>query len=429
MKALLSSLKKSSFIKSIFIVISGTALAQIITFALMPIVTRLYGPESMGILGSYIAIGAILGPIAAFTYPIAIVLPKKDTEARAIVKLSIGITTIVSIVLFMILLLASDDIVKILKLEFLSNFILLIPLYLFVTGISQVMEQWLIRSKSYKITARTAVSQSIFMNGSKVVGGLIYPFSLTLVIIQTIGIFFRSFMMFIMSDKSIIKKNEKHKIEDLKKVAIDNIDFPLYRTPQVLINAISQGLPVLLFSMFLGPVIAGYYSLGKQALNTPIQLVGKAVQDVFYPKINELAKNNKSITPKIIKAILGLFAIGILPFGLIIIFGPGIFSLVFGNQWYVAGEYARWISLVSLAILITRPIIVTIPVVNIQKQFLIIEVIGTIFKTLSLVIGIFVIKKAIFAVALFSIASVLMYVFLMAYTLFVSMKYDKLNID
>lgn len=55
---------------------SGTAMAQVISMLLAPIITRLYGPEAYGMMGTFMAIIGIFTPIAALTYPIAIVLPK-----------------------------------------------------------------------------------------------------------------------------------------------------------------------------------------------------------------------------------------------------------------------------------------------------------------------------------------------------------------
>lgn len=117
----------------------------------------------------------------------------------------------------------------------------------------------------------------------------------------------------------------------------------------------------------------------------------------------------KKLTPSIYKAVIVLFIIGIIPFGVIIIFGPNIFSFIFGSEWKVAGEYARWISVVSLAMLITRPIIVVIPILGIQRQFLIIEILGTIAKIGSLFYAVKYHGVALYAVILFSLASVAMY--------------------
>jgi IS5 family transposase len=69
------------------VVASGTAGAQAITMGFSPVITRLYGPEAFGLLGVFMAMVQVLVPAAALTYPIAIVLPKEDRDARVLARL------------------------------------------------------------------------------------------------------------------------------------------------------------------------------------------------------------------------------------------------------------------------------------------------------------------------------------------------------
>ena len=84
----IASLSKSKFVRNVATVATGTAGAQAISIAFSPIITRLYGPDSFGLLGVFMALVAVLAPLAALTYPIAIVLPKEDSDARALGWLS-----------------------------------------------------------------------------------------------------------------------------------------------------------------------------------------------------------------------------------------------------------------------------------------------------------------------------------------------------
>ena len=92
----------------------------------------------------------------------------------------------------------------------------------------------------------------------------------------------------------------------LKKLAKRYRDFPLFRAPQVFLNAISQSLPVLMLTSFFGPAVAGFYSIGRTVLAIPSTLIGKSVGDVFYPRISEAAHNGENLTKLIKKATLSL---------------------------------------------------------------------------------------------------------------------------
>src|SRR5699024_6023368 len=104
MKLIFSKLMKSTFVRNVFIMATGTAGAQAVTMALSPIVTRLYGPEAFGIMGTFTALTRIIIPVAALTYPIAIVLPKSDKNAKGLIKLSLYITLIIAAITTIILL-------------------------------------------------------------------------------------------------------------------------------------------------------------------------------------------------------------------------------------------------------------------------------------------------------------------------------------
>ena len=78
MKKYVLAIMKKKFIRNVVLVVTGTASAQLVTMLLSPIITRLYGPEAYGHMGVFLAIVGVIAPVAALTYPIAIVLPKKE---------------------------------------------------------------------------------------------------------------------------------------------------------------------------------------------------------------------------------------------------------------------------------------------------------------------------------------------------------------
>ena len=71
---------RCEFVRNVAIVASGTVAAEAITMVYSPVLTRMYGPEAFGLLGVFVALLSIMTPIAALTYPIAIVLADKDAE-------------------------------------------------------------------------------------------------------------------------------------------------------------------------------------------------------------------------------------------------------------------------------------------------------------------------------------------------------------
>lgn len=422
MKETIVKLIKSPFVRNVTVMVTGTAGAQAVSMILSPIITRLYGPEAFGVMGTFNAMMNIIVPIAALTYPIAIVLPKSDYNAKGLIRLSLIITGIISTISLIVLILFGEHIINIFNLKQISPFFYLIPLVVIFAGLMQTTEQWFIRIKQFSINARATFLQSLMINGGKVGIGFFYPAAAVLVVLTALGNGLRATMMIMFAKK--LTYREENKPEDrkksLKELAKEHYDFPMYRAPEALLNAVSQGLPPLMLTGFFGPASAGFYTIGRTVLSVPVRLIGQAVGDVFYPRLVEAVNRKENVTALIKKTTLVLCGIGILPFGLIIVFGPFIFSFIFGNDWARAGEYARWIALWIFFGFMNRPSVRALPVLNALRFHLIYTIILLIIRFASLAIGYYIFSSDIVAVALFGISGAILNLGLIMITLKIS---------
>ena len=78
---------QSASVRNVLKLAGGTAGSQVITVAAAPILTRLYGPESFGVLATYVSILALLNVVSSLRYELAIAVPEDDDEAIALVWL------------------------------------------------------------------------------------------------------------------------------------------------------------------------------------------------------------------------------------------------------------------------------------------------------------------------------------------------------
>ncbi|CDO03670.1 colanic acid exporter [Oceanobacillus picturae] len=419
----LARLFNKSFVRNIIIMSTGTIAAQAISLLLTPIITRIYGPESYGLMGVFIAIMGVVTPIAALTYPIAIVLPKKNKEAQSLAQLSIYISIGLAILVLLILCFFKQFIVRLFNIEEISPYLFLIPVVILCAGFFQVMEQWLIRTKQFGISAKVAFSQSLLVNGAKTGLGYLHPFATTLIILSSINEGIRAIMMLVFSKKTGKPLPFQFtKLLSLKTTAKKYEDFPLFRAPQVLLNAFSDNMPVLLLSVFFGPASAGFYTLCRSVLKVPSNLIGKSIGDVFYPRISEAKNNGENLTKLIRKAILLLGAVGIIPFGVIVAFGPWLFTFIFGAGWEVAGEYARWISLWMFFNFTYQPCIRALPVLSAQGFHLIFTVLTLLVQTSNIIIGYYIFSSDLVIIALFGSSGAILCIVLILITLRISKK-------
>lgn len=427
MRRLIYQIINMPFVRNVVIMATGTAAAQVVGLISSPIVTRLYGPEAFGLMGVFMAIVQIIIPVAALTYPIAIVLPKDDGNAKGLIRLSLYTSFGLAIIALFLLLLFNDQIVALFQIEEVSSYLYLIPLIIVFSALMQVSNQWLIRTKQFRINAKVDFFQSVFINASKIGIGIFNPVASVLIVLSASANGLRAIMMMFFIRRSRNKRKVNKHGEgtlSIRELAKKYRDFPLYRAPEVLVNSISQRFPVLMLTTFFGPAAAGFYTLGNTVLQQPIRLIGDSVGNVFYPRIAEAAHSNESLAKLIIKATLALAAVGLIPFGTIIIFGPWIFGFVFGSEWEIAGRYAQWIGLFLFCEFINKPSIKSLPVLSAQLFHLVYTVIVFIVRIASLIIGNYVFSNDLVAIALFGVSSAIMHIILIMLVIKRSKEFD-----
>ncbi|TKD62628.1 lipopolysaccharide biosynthesis protein [Cobetia marina] len=417
---------KSRFVRNVAIVAGGTAGAQAISLVFSPIITRLYDPEAFGVLSTFIAMLAILKPITAFSFPIAIVLPAKDDEAYSLSRLSIEIAIITTIITCLFLFFGKHILVDVFNLQSISEFLFIIPIAMFGSVMLDLANQWIIRKKLFTINAKVAIVNSLSINIAKVGFGLYYPLAIMLIVIAVVGNAINALLLY--AGASLTSTNKiSHSFMSVKRctkfLVIKYQDFVYFRTPQMVLNAASQSMPVLILGSFFGPAAAGSYALGRMVLAIPTTLIGQSVSSVFYPRINEAVQNGENAHKLLFKATITLALIGIVPFGIIMAFGPYLFEFIFGEKWYVSGVYVQWLALWSYFGFINRPSIGAIPVLRLQGVYLIYEVTSVAIRALSLYVGYMYFDSALISIMLFSIASALLNVILVLVTLGFSHNY------
>lgn len=429
MLAYTARIGQSKFVRNVAIVATGTAGAQAIGMAFTPFITRLYGPEAFGVLGTFMAILTVITPLAALSYPIAIVLPKKDIDAIGLVKMSLQIALGTSLFAMIVLLFSGDFIVEAFNLQAVEPFVLLIPLAMLFSACMAIGSQWVLRKKMFKLKAQVAVLQSLWLNIAKIgFGYWVAPVAAVLVVLATCGSALHAILLYMGArknrDERVDEAAHQQGAASFKELAWRHRDFAYYRTPQIFLNAASQSMPVLMLASFFGPGAAGFYSLGKMVLGLPSALIGQSVASVFYPRFNEAVHAGENARKLLIKATAALAGVGLIPYGIVVASGPVLFSLVFGDEWRTAGAYAQWLALWLYVGFVNRPSIGAIPVLAMQGFFLVYEVGSIALRAIALVVGFFYFNDALVAVAMFSVASVFLNALLIFATIRASGRYQ-----
>ena len=331
---------KSEFSRNVLTLMTGTTIAQAIPIAISPILTRIYTPEDFGVFALFIAITSIFGSIANGRYELAIMLPKKDEDAINIFALGFIITCVISLLLLLIIVLFNDDITILLKNKDIGVWLYFIPITVFFTGLWNILNYYNNRKKQYKDLAKATIIKSITTAIIQLSVGFIKQGAIGLISGQIISQFFANTKLLknILKDKILISRISKVKIIALAK---KYKDFPKYSLGGTLANILSVQAINILISIFYNSATLGFYSLVQRVLGMPSVLIGSSIGQVFFQQaIKEKQKTGRTIK-SFNYTVKKLFMIGVPSFTILFFIIEDLFALVFGEEWRVAGKYAK----------------------------------------------------------------------------------------
>ncbi|QBL09777.1 lipopolysaccharide biosynthesis protein [Rheinheimera sp. D18] len=371
----LKSIVANKLVRQVSLLLSGTMLVQLINFGFMPLVLRIYGPAEFGELGTFNALLLILFPLAALCLPMAVVQGRNRTQSRHIASLAWLVALGFSSLLFVLLLLFKQPLLVLLSVENIGNLVFLLPLAMLFAARLQIAQQILIKQQQFKVLAKADVLQALLVNLSRLLFGLWQSISAVLITIAAFGYMLHAILLQLFSGRaepswqpvSLIRHlGSRRYWLGLRRTLRKFRAFPLFQTPQALLNAAAQSAPVLILAALYGSTAAGFYTLAKTVLMLPAILLGRAVGDVFYPHFTKAYQQGKPLAGILVKATLGLAAVGLIPFSVFIVAGPWLFDWVFGAQWQQSGDYARWMAVWLYFAFVNTPSVKAVMVLQVQ---------------------------------------------------------------
>lgn len=382
----LTRLRESSFVKNVLIVMSGTAVGQVIGFALTPIISRLFSPSDFGIFGSFNSISTIIAAGATLEYTQAIMLPKEKEDAINLFIVSCLSTFALGFLCLTFCLLAPASLNGVMKTGGVWALSLLVVATL-VIGLNQSCQAWCVRVKAFKHTSASQVIRSLSANGTQIGFGYLKGGAAGLIVSSVLADMLASLNLVRVLLPDLLAFRRCIRWDRMKKLAKDYRDFPMYAASQRVINALSAGLPVLVLTHFYGIAVAGAYAFATRLLFAPMGLVLRALRQVLFQKGAETQHRGGSLAPLYVKTTTWLFALAFFPSLVLFIWAPEIFTWVFGSQWHTAGEFVRSLVLWMIFVFCNVPAVLFARLIRIQRTIFFYDLVLLAVRALALMLG------------------------------------------
>jgi O-antigen/teichoic acid export membrane protein len=333
-------LLRSELLRNTTILISGTALAQLIPILLQPILLRYFSPAIFGAYSVYGSLVGILIVISSFRYEQAIILPRKDTEAAGVFFLAIIINLFFNIILLLVIILFKKRILLFLNLSgTYVDYLFIVPFGTFLFSTYNCINYWLIRKKKFfPISVNKFIrrgfegSAQVTFKFSKVSHGLVYGDLIGQMANVISGIY------------QGIKCGLSFRLFSLKKIkyALNKYsDYPKFNIIPAFMSACSYLLPAIMINKFYSAENTGYFNESKLLLSVPLALIASSISNVLLQRVSEKNKEKLSIRKDLI-SILIFVACGVLvEIGIIIFWAEDLFKILFGNKWLYSGTISK----------------------------------------------------------------------------------------
>ena len=343
----------SRFTTNVLKLVSGSVIAQALGILLVPIITRLYAPGDYGAFQVFLSISSILAVLSCLSYHFAIMLPKEDEDSANIVTLCIVLVSIISVVSGGVFILFSGWVGDVLNTPGISQYLIFLPVVVFLNGLFVVVNYWLSRRVRFGALATGRVANSVSSKFVQIGTGVgsASPLGLILGLIAGYGAALLVMLRGIREDLSLFRKAVS--FDGIKRMATRYRRFPLFTSWSTVANSVSLQVAPLMLASFFNPAIVGFYGMAHMIVNMPMSLIGSATGQVFFQKASEEMNRTGSVKTVVREVHQRLVSIGIFPILILMIIGEELFALVLGAQWGTAGGYARilapWLLLVFIA--------------------------------------------------------------------------------
>ena len=116
-------------------------------------------------------------------------------------------------------------------------------------------------------------------------------------------------------------------------IAKKNAQYPKYMLPSGLANSLTMNITPITISMAYSVSDAGLYGMVNRVLGLPLTMISNSVSQVFLKQASMDKENKNNLDKTFANVAKWLAIIGIVPFGVLFLFGDPILPFFLGGEW------------------------------------------------------------------------------------------------
>lgn len=370
---------KNSFARGVTVLAGGTAVAQLITIAVLPLLTRIYSPDDFSVLAVFTSVLALISVVSCLRFEIAIPIPKGKKQAKELLALSLLSVLCITLLTFLVILLFENQIHAITK-DRLRGYLWLIPLGVLLSGLYAAFQYWATREKNFVLISKTRMTQAISGASAQVGLGYIGITPLGLLLGQLLNVGAGAWRLAGSYSQKNTPLNQEISSAGLKKTLQEYDKYPKYSTFEALSNSAAVQVPILLIASYAAGPEVGFIMLAIRLLSAPMGLIGGAVAQVYLSEAPAHYQKGEllSFTRK---TVWNLAKVGAPPIFLAGVSAPFLVPIIFGAEWVRAGNLIVWMVPWFFMQFVSSPVSMSLHITGNQKTALMLQFFGLVFRS------------------------------------------------
>lgn len=399
------SLGRGTFLRNVLTITTGTVIAQALTLAAMPILSRMYSPGAFGLLAIFMVLSNTASQFACLGYQGSVILPKQDKSAFTLWAACLCIGFVVSTITLALVLFNASYIAALLGNPEIAEWLWLVPISMFIWAGFEATSYWCSRKKQFAQISRGVVTN----RGSTIA----YQLGLGLAKeTSSAGLINGHVLGSLTGLLIILQHGLKNVPKEYWSTLRLNKAYLLLRRYRHFLGygllsnfaaAAVRSLPVLALGFFFSPAIVGFFSMANRLVTAPFQLVTNSLFRVFFERANR-AKNQGNLDVLTARLYERLIMLLMTPLALLGIAAPELIVILLGERWAGTSIFLQWLSGWLLFVSAISPLDRLFLIVERQIELASINVLLFITSLASLVAG-GLMNDATLAVAMFCVST------------------------
>jgi O-antigen/teichoic acid export membrane protein len=340
---------ETSLLHNFLVTALGSAGSQLLTFAALPLLSRIYAPAEFGIWALFMSAAFAVPVLAGLRYEIAIVIARTDATAillqHAIFLISLGTALLWCAGLYLVSVIAHQT-----GLFEVQPIYYLIAVMIVANAVFQPAQLWWTRKHQFNRLAVARILLSTVTVGLQLLLGLFHNLGGQGLIWGTIAgqTVLSGYALILMVCEDNIFSRGSWDIRHFRATLWRYRRMPLYAAPYTLQGQAFMQSIVAVLGYMGSPALAGRYAVSQRTVYYPMTIISQSLSQAVLPRMSNARARLKEAEP-FFSEIIGLFLLLLTPlYALLLVYSEPLAAFVLGEAWRPAGPMMAWLFLPSM---------------------------------------------------------------------------------